>query len=1521
MLAGIRSAAASVLGRGGRKRKADEAGAPEEDDRRASRRRIVPSEAGVRARKTKREGKASGAGGGDVADERRGSPYLTRLRRLWHRDSSGDDGSLACASPALRAKAAARPRLSRWELRDVGVDVLDLLVDAMLSACSPADIANAAATCTTWRAMLGPRASVRCALSVKHRDVATTSPPFVKPRLKNGRWEHDGDYRSLVTKEHALKMKHAERAMRSIIPSKENASNSASAKRALAPFASDICELILCGDRVVAACARSCLIALKADVAPHARSILTKMLKRVNDEECDKTIDHMTERESGRLLDFLQAVEDIAKYAAPHADVLFDAFPKAEYVHLHPEYDGLARFETKRVVRTFAICAIQRLVAAHPRLMRAHVGRVRELLAVRAPEDLDSFLQRPTVPASLSAGLALADVYGRYAPGDATASLLENIVDLFTLVDPLVDREEYYRCPHPVKMDGAYNPFHRSSQIQPIVMNSGNVEDERHMVWRDEIDETERKHRMLIYFHHVDMRLMGLRATDLFDVPFFSNRAKGGGSKAEKAENRIFELVDHDDPAVVYNALVAIENMGPRQCSADKVDIIVTAVDDEDEDIRVQALRTVRVLDQSCLDEDQVFTIGERLKDDSESVVRAAIATLEWMPDRVLPYHVDEIVNLLEDEEEDVVMCVPVALSALSKRLLPHHVEQLITYVLDDDDEMLVDSAMETMRVVGAEVLVSLGAFKFIFEAKKAAETIVFDYENQGNPWRNPQDTDDEIVQAAQNAVLRADVIIENIVTAATKENVDELVLGPIKAAAADLDAFMWDRPNAPSPQLLTANFIAFMCAMDTMKSMEMDQRRNAMTSMRIDDSADDARNEDYVRALQNLQEQFLRFDAHGRRAVELRMERVEPLRLVPGLRDCAIPAALELVAHLLTGTRARVRSHTRSISKTDDDRLTLRFVGTGKGAAKALARKNNDRVTLRGCLKAAMLLALRWREGVQSRFGDAAGEARDPSRTRTSKGQQFRTGARMKAALKSVERALLDTMMDTRMEKTYREQAALALVRGFREFSLFDIDVLETLLAYGITVDALEPLEEFFLRKLGPGPRPSSGPPLNRPSPYFVSRAAAALLDSVKHLRGGEVGWKDDQRKIYALVLALKVMRDDARELQKTSPAGEKVSDKAWILSRVAEWLDVAVSDREPHEPLRRNPLSKKSAPALPVAGALPSTVPASSVAWALRVLGESGAMAAPHIEKMCERVVKETALLAAQGDFDQMNYFHSAIVEAFKYAVVRLREFSSVVVPCVLEYWLCIDKPTLPRHRLAAFAILYVIAPGELEKYRRSRGDQTCSTEVFVKQRFRNRKYRVPDASKPGRFVPETIEQALAHFNPHLVATLDNWTSGGWLEMPGPLERLWQRNGPKQKLEEWLKAGDQTFDLIDTRSDRGALGSTMLSWDDDDEEARRNGVCDCPRCRLESAQNPNVSSSDSSLETVPSNESDSPNESDWGTDSDEADSDEAESSPSRTTSSAPSPWSLAVREYDMTVTTSEDASDSTEGEWDSDA
>jgi hypothetical protein len=306
-----------------------------------------------------------------------------------------------------------------------------------------------------------------------------------------------------------------------------------------------------------------------------------------------------------------------------------------------------------------------------------------------------------------------------------------------------------------------------------------------------------------------------------------------------------------------------------------------------------------------------------------------------------------------------------------------------------------------------------------------------------------------------------------------------------------------------------------------------------------------------------------------------------------------------------------------------------------------------------------------------------------------------------------------------------------------------------------------------------------------------------------------------------------------------------------------------------------------------------------------------------------MCERVVKETALLAAQGDFDQMNYFHSAIVEAFKYAVVRLREFSSVVVPCVLEYWLCIDKPTLPRHRLAAFAILYVIAPGELEKYRRSRGDQTCSTEVFVKQRFRNRKYRVPDASKPGRFVPETIEQALAHFNPYM----DNWDSVrwlDWLEMPGPLERLWQRNGPKQKLEEWLKAGDQTFDLIDTRSDRGALGSTMLSWDDDDEEARRNGVCDCPRCRLEGAQNPNVSSSSSPLETVPSNESDSPNESDWGTDSDEADSDEAESSPSQTTSSSPSPWTLAVRagaEFDMTVTTSEDASDSTEGEWDSDA
>jgi hypothetical protein len=593
------------------------------------------------------------------------------------------------------------------------------------------------------------------------------------------------------------------------------------------------------------------------------------------------------------------------------------------------------------------------------------------------------------------------------------------------------------------------------------------------------------------------------------------------------------------------------------------------------------------------------------------------------------------------------------------------------------------------------------------------------------------------------------------------------------------------------------------------------------------------------------------------------------------------------------------------------------------------------------------MLLALRWREGVQSRFGDAAGEARDPSRTRTSKAQQFRTGARVKAALKSVERALLDTMMDTRMEKTYREQAALALVRGFREFSLFDIDVLETLLAYGITVDALEPLEEFFLRKLGP--LPPWGPPLNRPSPYFVSRAAAALLDSVKHLRGGEVGWKDDQRKIYALVLALKVMRDDARELQKTSPAGEKVSDKAWILSRVAEWLDVAVSDREPHEPLRRNPRSKKSAPALPVAGALPSTVPASSVAWALRVLGESGAMAAPHIEKMCERVVKETALLAAQGDFDQMNYFHSAIVEAFKYAVVRLREFSSVVVPCVLEYWLCIDKPTLPRHRQAAFAILYVIAPGELEKYRRSRGDKTCSSEVFVKQRFRNRKYRVPDASKPGRFVPETIEQALAHFDPYdyRVATLDTWNStwnsvrwGGWLEMPGPLERLWQRNGPllKQKLEEWLKAGDQTFDLIDTRSDRGALGSTMLSWDDDDEEARRNGVCDCPRCRLEGAQNPNVSSSSSLLETVPSNESDSPNESDWGTDSDEADSDErssdeadsderssdeAESSPSRSTSSLPSSWDLAVRagaEFDMSLSDSlsEDASDSMEGEWD---
>ena len=557
--------------------------------------------------------------------------------------------------------------------------------------------------------------------------------------------------------------------------------------------------------------------------------------------------------------------------------------------------------------------------------------------------------------------------------------------------------------------------------------------------------------------------------------------------------------------------------------------------------------------------------------------------------------------------------------------------------------------------------------------------------------------------------------------------------------------------------------------------------------------------------------------------------------------------------------------------------------------------------------MKAAMLLALRWREGVQSRFGDAAGEARDPSRTRTSKGQQFRTGARMKAALKSVERALLDTMMDTRMEKTYREQAALALVRGFREFSLFDIDVLETLLAYGITVDALEPLEEFFLRKLGPGPRPSSGPPLNRPSPYFVSRAAAALLDSVKHLRGGEVGWKDDQRKIYALVLALKVMRDDARELQKTSPAGEKVSDTAWILSRVAEWLDVAVSDREPHEPLRRNPLSKKSAPALPVAGALPSTVPASSVAWALRVLGESGAMAAPHIENMCERVVKETALLAAQGDFDQMNYFHSAIVEAFKYAVVRLREFSSVVVPCVLEYWLCIDKPTLPGHRLAAFAILYV-APGGW-KNTEGRAGIKRAVRVFVKQRFETE--NTASQTRQARSVRSGDDRtALAHPIPTWIACVGVI---GW-RCPG-LSATLAEERPKAKTRGVAQGGRP-----DVRSDRHAIGSRCVGVDDAFVgrrwRARRNGVCDCPRCRLESAQNPNVSSSSSPLETVPSNESDSPNESDWGTDSDEADSDEAESSPSRTTSSAPSPWSLAVREYDMTCTSSEDASDSTEGE-----
>ena len=286
----------------------------------------------------------------------------------------------------------------------------------------------------------------------------------------------------------------------------------------------------------------------------------------------------------------------------------------------------------------------------------------------------------------------------------------------------------------------------------------------------------------------------------------------------------------------------------------------------------------------------------------------------------------------------------------------------------------------------------------------------------------------------------------------------------------------------------------------------------------------------------------------------------------------------------------------------------------------------------------------------------------------------------------------------------------------------------------------------------------------------------------------------------------------------------------------------------------------------------------------------GRVGARWRRLIEKMCERVVKETALLAGAGDFDQMNYFHSAIVEAFKYAVVRLREFSSVVVPCVLEYWLCIDKPTLPRHRLAAFSRFCTSSrPGELEKCRRSRGSNVQYGGL--------RQATVPEQKipRPRRVQARSVRSGddrtgVGALNPYM----DSVRWGDWLEMPGPLERLWQRNGPKQKLEEWLKAGDQTFDLIDTRSDRGALGSTMLSWDDDDEEARRNGVCDCPRCRLESAQNPNVSSSSSPLETVPSNESDSPNESDWGTDSDEADSDEAESSPSRTTSSAPSPWSL---------------------------
>ena len=91
----------------------------------------------------------------------------------------------------------------------------------------------------------------------------------------------------------------------------------------------------------------------------------------------------------------------------------------------------------------------------------------------------------------------------------------------------------------------------------------------------------------------------------------------------------------------------------------------------------------------------------------------------------------------------------------------------------------------------------------------------------------------------------------------------------------------------------------------------------------------------------------------------------------------------------------------------------------------------------------------------------------------------------------------------------------------------MFDIDVLETLLAYGITVDAFGAPSKDFSSENWTWTTSLLGPSVEQAEPLFrVARRRHALLDSVKHLRGGEVGWKDDQRKIYALVLALKVMR-----------------------------------------------------------------------------------------------------------------------------------------------------------------------------------------------------------------------------------------------------------------------------------------------------------------------------------------------------------------------------------------------------------